>query len=66
MNPSDQFAFPNPAHHAVHNGMTLRDYFAGQVLAGIATVTNVDLGTKLDAAKMCYAFADAMLEARFK
>ena len=50
-------------------GMSLRDWFAGQALAGIAA--NCDAsgingwsGIYSDAAATAYAFADAMLEAR--
>jgi hypothetical protein len=45
-------------------GMTLRDYFAGQALASI----NLGIGVTDDfysrTAKHCYALADAMLKAR--
>lgn len=55
------YPFPGP-------GMTLRDYFAANVLQGeIASQTDdsVWLSTKADAlAERCYAIADAMLEAR--
>jgi len=44
------------------DGMTLRDYFAGQALAGrLADGTD---RRKQDVAEQAYAFADAMLEAR--
>jgi hypothetical protein len=42
-----------------HTGMGLRDYFAGQAMIHIATITPVEV-----AAKMSYALADAMLKAR--
>jgi hypothetical protein len=45
-----------------HPGMTLRDWFAGQALVGIAlldTTMSFD-----DDAVTCYKFADAMLKAR--
>lgn len=49
-------------------GMTLRDYFAGQAIAGIMTSYNtVSLDTPQKAAlpaKEAYAIADAMLDAR--
>jgi hypothetical protein len=45
-------------------GMTLRDYFAGQALASV----NLGIGVTDDfysrTAKHCYALADAMLKAR--
>ena len=48
-------------------GMSLRDWFAGQALAGIlATYQGPKLQLPLanDAADWAYAYADAMLEAR--
>jgi len=49
----------NPDTH--HSGMTLRDWFAGQALAGMnAADWQWDDG-KLDMAKAAYAQADAML-----
>ena len=77
-------AFPQMALHPTSNyfhsasdGMSLRDYFAGQVLAALladeANITN--MGTARDnlpnflpittfGAKTAYQWADAMLEAR--
>lgn len=49
------------------SGMTLRDYFAGQALAGM--VSNLSIGNPSDAwkkAELCYRFADAMLAEREK
>lgn len=43
-------------------GMSLRDYFAGQVLAGIMSQVTVPLPDK--AAGCAYLWADAMMEAR--
>lgn len=43
-----------------HGGMTLRDYFAGQVLGMCAH----DICEGEDVARRCYAIADAMLKAR--
>ena len=42
-----------------HRGMTLRDYFAAQVL-----MTACEDYRPIEAAQLAYAFADAMLEAR--
>jgi hypothetical protein len=47
---------------APHYGMSLRDYFAGQALQGIAN----NEATWSDIAKSAYAAADAMLAARNK
>lgn len=64
-------AFPLPAQQSsgpnkATPGMTLRDYFAGQVLAGECS-TYVDQMPELNAetiARRCYALADAMLAQR--
>lgn len=47
-------------------GMTLRDYFAGQALAGICANTheNSPAGDWATSAEHAYAAADAMLAAR--
>lgn len=50
-----------PQHDAFH-GMSLRDYFAGQALAGMLCA-NSPLNEK-DVALCCYAYANAMLLAR--
>jgi hypothetical protein len=59
-------------HSAKFPGMTLRDYFAGQALAGLLANSNTPdqliglgyLGAKKECAEYCYAAADAMLTAR--
>ncbi len=57
-------AFPMAPDVSGHwSGMTLRDWFAGQALAGMLTNPD-DLHGAADAAKIAYAMADAMLEAR--
>ena len=59
--PTNQYANGiSPSGHS--QGMTLRDYFAGQALQGF-----ISRGDKYDSefdAGRAYAFADAMLEAR--
>lgn len=50
-------------------GMTLRDWFAGQALAGLATGCDLEITgpeTAHGAAAQAYAFADAMLAQREK
>jgi hypothetical protein len=53
-----------------HNGMTLRDWFAGQALAGILgggfadTIPHDDLNGGRDAAAFAYQYADAMIAER--
>jgi hypothetical protein len=63
-------AFPtgNPTHGG-YNGMTLRDYFAGQALAGVwagreSDFVKISAPTTTDVAVSCYAIADAMIQAR--
>ncbi len=46
-----------------YDGMSLRDWFAGQALAGILANT-ARLGIIEEAASTAYAYADAMLAAR--
>jgi len=48
---------------SIQDGMTLRDYFAGQVLNGLFSGNNA--GGPIDAlAERAYIYADAMLEVR--
>jgi hypothetical protein len=53
-------AFPTRYHEDMH-GMTLRDWFAGQALAGM--LANPDSWTG-DRGVTAYRYADAMLRAR--
>ena len=46
------------------NGMTLRDYFAGQALASVNLGIGVSDEYYCKTAKHCYAIADAMLKER--
>jgi hypothetical protein len=61
-------AFPHvqlrdPTTQFTQTGMTLRDYFAGQVLNGLFSGNNA--GGPIDAlAERAYIYADAMLEVR--
>jgi len=62
-------AFPyNPQFNQEHNGMDLRDYFAGQILSKL-----IELGIEHDeqiitsptyVSKRAYIYADAMMKAR--
>lgn len=55
-------AFPVVTGHTVHStGLSIRDYFAGQALAGIA---NTDESCYESWARDAYLAADAMLKAR--
>ena len=49
--------------HDTWPGMTLRDWLAGQALAGFCADPNVT-GTAAEIATVAYRMADAMLEAR--
>jgi len=56
-------AFPyNPQFNQEHNGMDLRDYFAGQVLSCVV----IDDTNIHGSATFCYRVADAMMKARQK
>ena len=57
--PSVGEGFGNPLYSA--EGMTLRDYFAGQALAGLLARPQIP---GLPAAEQAYLQADAMLTAR--
>jgi hypothetical protein len=66
--PDGGAAFPTPSNFTIQDGvtpaargMTLRDYFAGQVLANSSTVAHPK-----DVAETAYAIADAMLKEREK
>jgi hypothetical protein len=65
---NDQAAFPVvvPADwDSVQNGMSLRDYFAGQALTGMLAGRQPNNAYPLEhLAQMSYATADAMIEAR--
>jgi hypothetical protein len=71
---ADLAAFPYPAvvsqgeqHWPGHNGMTMREWYAGQALAGL--IANSDLADLMKstglatekAAEVCFALADAMI-----
>jgi hypothetical protein len=68
-------AFPLMSHtdchgyrHEREGGMTLRDYFAGQALAGVLASPHTNLPEVFDSnvAESVYAMADAMLAERDK
>lgn len=60
-------AFPLATHGMVTSGMTLRDYFAGQALAGyLAAVPPHDNASEEVMGQWCYRNADAMLAARYR
>jgi hypothetical protein len=58
-------AFPNP--HLTHQtGMLLRDYFAAKAMQGFLASFDdeISLNQSQSFATVCYALADAMMEAR--
>jgi hypothetical protein len=58
-------AFPfNDGFNQPSSGMTLRDYFAAKVLAGICASQPGNQWTNAMLATEAYALADAMLKAR--
>jgi hypothetical protein len=59
-------AFPAPAYAAniTDKGMTLRDYFAGQALAGMLCDGRSNSNAKSWMPEEAYDIADAMLAAR--
>jgi hypothetical protein len=62
-------AYPyNPQFNQEHNGMDLRDYFAGQVIEGLLADGGWggDLSYFEDVAEGAYRMADAMMKAREK
>ncbi len=50
--------------HAETPGMTLRDWFAGQALAGLVFHNNYGARSDDEIANGAYAYADAMIAAR--
>lgn len=65
MNNNDQPAFPVTTSHEVHeDGMTLRDWFAGQALAGILAADPSSMMGYDDVARSAWALADAMMKER--
>jgi hypothetical protein len=64
--PGNEPAFPYQfdPRFVVHPGMTLRDWFAGQALAGYIACPAMDALTRTEIVGFCYEFADLMLKAR--
>ena len=49
-----------------NKGMTLRDYFAGQVAAGLMSDPSAGWGSPKEFGEVCYGWADGLLEEREK
>jgi hypothetical protein len=63
--PASLYKLENGQESSVpHIGMTLRDYFAGQSLAGICASGPSEHWTDIDIALETYRIADAMIKAR--
>ena len=56
-------SYDGGCHDFSFEGMTLRDYFAGQALAGLASDNELVM-THEKMSEWCYTAADAMLAAR--
>jgi hypothetical protein len=61
--PSTIQYFPDDKNANEEQGMTLRQYYAGQVLIGIMANTNSTAVTSDTIAAWCFQMADAMLKA---
>lgn len=64
--PKNPHAFPvvGSDFYSDSEGMTLRDYFAGQALTGILSNNSNDHKTSKDIVRESYALADEMLAER--
>ena len=62
--PVPGFVGPNEVCDYPQHGMSLRDYFAGQALAGLSVDDRYRLPK--DLARESYVIADAMIEERYK
>ena len=68
MDVSEEYAHPQVTSSGITGGMTLRDWFAGQVMNALVTRGSEKIGHGFygDAAFYAYQAADAMMEARKK
>jgi hypothetical protein len=62
--PTSNYGAIVPISTGYSEGMTLRDYFAGQALAAVNLGIGVSDEYYRKTANHCYAMADAMLKAR--
>lgn len=63
--PSHEASSTDPRNQISGGGMTIRDWFAGQAMAGMSdwTIANGSISAE-DIAVRCYALADAAISAR--
>tara|TARA_B110000503_G_scaffold70761_1_gene109971 strand:+ start:275 stop:505 length:231 start_codon:yes stop_codon:yes gene_type:complete len=63
-------AFPSINDHThpttINNGMTLRDYFAGQAMASLLVNRKFNEASTKDIVERAFWFADAMLDERME
>ncbi len=64
--PIPPLAFASASRYGHQEGMTLRDYFAGQALAGMLANGELDYSEPYQIAGDAYRFSDAMLKERAK
>ena len=57
----DKYVYPRPISTSMSPGMELRDWFAGMVLQA-----SCQENSEWEAARLAYAYADAMMEQRNK
>jgi hypothetical protein len=62
--PTNNYAAIVPISAGYSEGMTIRDYFAGQAMAAVNLGIGVSDEYYRKTAKHCYAVADAMLKER--
>jgi len=64
---NDQAAFPMAVPEnwdSYQDGMTLRDYFAAQIMSAIIAANNPSSGTVRDMAERAYIYAEIMIDVR--
>lgn len=64
--PFDEKNSYDGSHYHSHEGMSLRDWFAGQALAGFVVRQSAAFSDAETGAKFAYRYADAMMAEREK
>ena len=62
--PDDYSQDGRPLYGPGFQGMTLRDWFAGQAVSALSTAWNSSADTRQQLVAECYEIADAMIAAR--